>query len=104
MHKLMVIFRAPDNVIDFERAWSETFVPIAEEMPGIRRVAVSRIMGGPADEVDLHLVHEFYFDNKEDLKSAMLSEQGQKAGRALMIFAAPFTEICYAEHLEQEIS
>jgi uncharacterized protein (TIGR02118 family) len=71
-------------------------------MPGIRRVSVSRVIGGPAGEVDLHLVHEFYFNDLESLQSAMASPAGQEAGRALMAFAAEEATLCFSEHLEEE--
>ena len=101
MHKLMVIFRTPTDVPVFESRWSEEFVPRAEQMPGLRRVILSRVMGGPAGLTDIHLVHEFIFDDVDAVQAAMVSPEGQAAGRALMGFAAPYVSLCFAEHLEE---
>lgn len=101
MHKLMVIFRAPQDFTTFERSWSDTFVHAAEKMPGLRRVAVSRIVGGPGGLVDIHLVHEFFFDDLQAVQEAMASAEGRIAGHALMTFAADKATLCYAEHLER---
>ena len=103
MHKLMLLFRQPTDVVEFETRWSHSFVRAAERMPGLRRVALSRIIGGPFGEVDLHLVHEFYFDDAQAMRDAMASQEGQDAGKALMSFAAEEVTLCFAEHLEDDL-
>ena len=102
MHKLMLLFRRPDDVDGFEQRWSHEFVPRAEKMPGIRRVTVSRIHGGPSGAADLHLVHELFFDDVDSLQRALTSPEGTEAGRALMDVAANFVSLCFAEHLEED--
>ena len=102
MHKLMLLFRRPIDVEAFETRWSHDFVRAAEKMPGIRRVTVSRISGGISQAVDMHLVHEFYFDNAESMRRAMASPDGQKAGKILMSFAADIVTLCFAEHWEDD--
>lgn len=77
-------------------------MPTAERMPGIRRVTVSRIYGGPAGPADLHLVHEIFFDDANSLQMALVSPEGVEAGRALMDIAASFVSLCFSEHLEED--
>lgn len=99
----MILFRQPEDVVAFDTRWSDDFVRIAEKMPGLRRVTVSRISGGPSGEVDLHLVHEFYFDHAQAARAAMASPEGQAAGRALMSFASDVATLCFADHLEDDL-
>src|SRR3989304_124734 len=73
MHKLMLLFRRPTSIEGFETAWSAEFVPSAEQMPGIRRVAVSRAVESLAGPADLYLVHEFFFDSLAPAPHAMAS-------------------------------
>lgn len=101
MHKLVLAFRPPADPPAFERRWSEEFVPLAERMPGLRRVAVARAYGGPSGPPEIHLLHEFYFDDEAALRGAMASPEGQRAGRALMEFAAGRVSLVFAEHLEE---
>jgi uncharacterized protein (TIGR02118 family) len=101
MHKLMLLFQKPDNVLEFEQSWSDAFVATAERMPGIIRVGVTRIYGSPSSEPDLHMIHEFYFEDEDALRRAMLSEEGQQTGQALLSFAADLVTIVFAEHLEE---
>jgi len=99
----MVIFHTPSDPTTFERCWSESFVRAAEQMPGLRRVAVSRAAGGPAGQVDVYLVHEFFFEDLHAVQEAMASPEGQIAGRALMSFAGEKVTLCFADHLEMNI-
>jgi uncharacterized protein (TIGR02118 family) len=101
VHKLMVIFHAPPDYTTFERSWSETFVSAAEKMPGLQRVAVSRVVDGPGGPVDIHLVHEFFFEDLHAVQEAMASAEGRIAGHALMTFASEKVTLCYAEHVER---
>lgn len=101
MHKLMILFHKTDDTLELETRWSQEFVRLAEKMPGLRRVTVSRILGGPAGDAHLHLVHEFYFDDLGAVQSAMASEAGQQAGRALVALAGEHASLVFAEHLEE---
>jgi uncharacterized protein (TIGR02118 family) len=102
LHKLILVFKPPPDATTFERRWSEEFVPVAEGMPGLRRVSVARAYGGPSGPPEIYLVHEFYFDGEEALRRAMTSPEGQQAGRALMGFAARRVSLIFAEHLEED--
>jgi uncharacterized protein (TIGR02118 family) len=102
VHKLMIMFGRTSDPIGLETRWSQDFVRLAEKMPGLRRVSVSRVLGGPGGEVDLHLVHEFYFDDLAAVQAAMASPEGQAAGRALMEFAGESATLVFAEHLEEK--
>ncbi len=102
MHKLMLLFHPPASIEQFERGWSESFVPVVEKMPGLRRVTVSRLLETLAGRSDLYLVHELFFDSLPSAREAMTSPAGQAAGRALMSFAAENVTLCFAEHLEED--
>ena len=101
MHKLMVIFHQSGDMTELERQWSETFVAQAEQMPGLRRVAVSRIGGRLIEQTQIHLIHEFFFEDESALRQALASPEGQAAGEALMRFAARDVTLVMAEHLEE---
>jgi uncharacterized protein (TIGR02118 family) len=102
LHKLILVFRPPTDRSTFERRWSEEFVPVAERMPGLRRVTVARAYGAPSGPPEVYLVQEFYFEDEAALRGAMTSPEGQQAGRALMGFAASRVSLTFAEHLEEE--
>jgi uncharacterized protein (TIGR02118 family) len=98
----MILFHKTEDTLELETRWSQEFVRLAERMPGLRKVTVSRVLGGPAGDADLHLVHEFYFDDLHAVQAAMASEEGQKAGRALISMAGEDVTLVFAEHLEED--
>jgi uncharacterized protein (TIGR02118 family) len=102
MHKLMVVFHSSGDPLTLETQWSEEFVKRAEQMPGLRRVAVSRVVGGPGGGLNLHLVHELFFDDLQAIETALASQEGQEAGKALISLAGDNVSIYFAQHLEEE--
>ncbi len=102
MYKLMILFRRLGDTLKMEERWSQEFVPLADKMPGLRRIALSRIKERPDGLVDLHMVHELYFDDLDALRRAMASPEGQAAGHALMAFASGRVNLYFAEHREDD--
>lgn len=102
-HKLLILFKTPTDPDAFQRRWSEEFVPLAEALPGLRRVVVSLAHGGPAGPVDVHLIHELHFDNLETVKAAMAAPEGLRAGRCLVDLAGKRAELMFAEHMEDAV-
>jgi len=99
-HKLVVLFKRPPDPAEFERRWSEEFVPLAEKMPGLKRVVVSHTHGGPAGPVDIYLLHELYFESIAALTAAMSSPEGVAAGQCLLRITPQIATLLFAEHME----
>jgi uncharacterized protein (TIGR02118 family) len=98
--KLVILFKPPDDPAVFEQRWSEEFVPLAERLPGLRRVVVAHTHGGPAGPVDVYLIHELHFDNAAALRTAMASAEGVAAGQCLVRLAGKSATLLFAEHME----
>jgi uncharacterized protein (TIGR02118 family) len=97
MHKFTIIFRHPENLETFEYDWAHKFVPIAEKMPGILRIEVSTIDGEPDGPSEIHKLHEFYFESREAMDEAMLSDKGNQAGLRLNAIAHNRFSILFSE-------
>ncbi|HAJ05286.1 MAG TPA: EthD family reductase [Chloroflexi bacterium] len=102
MYKMTILFNTPENINDFEERWSQQFIPIAEQMPGVQRITVSHIEGEPKGKSEYYKIHEFQFANKPSLDHALNSEKGVQAGKALMKFAGNITTILFSESFEEE--
>jgi uncharacterized protein (TIGR02118 family) len=102
VHKLILIFHRQEDPDHFESRWSHEFVPLAERMPGVRKVAVSRVLGGLSPQSDTVLIHELYFEDRGALETGMASSPGQKAGETLMDIAGDSVEILFSEHREDQ--
>jgi len=97
MIKLIALYKKPENTAEFDRRYFEEHVPLASKMPGLRRVEVAKIVGGPAGEAEYYLQAEMYFDDMESLKQAMSSPEGKAAAKDVMTFARDIITMMFAE-------
>jgi uncharacterized protein (TIGR02118 family) len=101
--KLIVLYTQPENPEDFDRQYFQTHVPLAEKMPGLRRMEVSKItgnmMGGSSP---YYMIAELLFDNAEALNAAMSSPEGKAAGKNIMGFAANYITMLTSEVAQPE--
>ena len=78
MAQMIVIHRAPMNPAAFARHYLEFQVPLARELPGLRRHETSR---GPIislyGAVEAHFVATLHFDSLSDINVAVTSESGR---------------------------
>jgi uncharacterized protein (TIGR02118 family) len=100
IYKLVIIFQQPTHPGEFERRWSEEFVPLAERLPGLQRIVVSHTHGGPRGPVEIYLIHELHFNGLAALRAAMASPQGVAAGQYLVRLAPRSATLLFAEHME----
>ena len=76
MFKFVTIYRRVDDENQLEKFFSETHLPLAEQLPGLVKSEVSRIVGKPGGQSRFHLQYELYFDSAEEYHIALLSEPG----------------------------
>lgn len=105
MYKLTLLFKetaAEPNLIE---RWSQEFVPLADQLPGLKFVLVSHFEGGPTGPSEWRLQHDLIFESKEALQAAMQSAAGVSAGQALVRLTRHAPEavtMLFAEHMEDE--
>lgn len=83
MHKLVTIYRVVDDIDILEQFFSNTHLPLAEQLPGLLEVEVSRIHGKPGGKSRYHLMMECYFESAATYEQAMMSEIGLELLEAL---------------------
>jgi uncharacterized protein (TIGR02118 family) len=78
MAQMIVIYKTPKNPAAFDRHYFEVHVPIARQLPGLRRLETNR---GPIISLygasDVHLVATLGFDSLSDINTAFMSECGR---------------------------
>lgn len=102
MQKLVILIEKLEDEARFEQGWPE-FLKWAEQMPGIRREVTSRVHQGLFGSYPCTMIHELFFDNKEDLQLALRSPQGTRAGQVLQRITGGKITLLIAEHLEDEV-
>ncbi|HEY9679436.1 MAG TPA: EthD family reductase [Drouetiella sp.] len=97
MVKLVALYKKPADTQDFDNQYFNTHLPLANKMPGLKKVEVARVTGTPGGESEYYLMTELYFDSKEDLQTAMSSAEGRAAAKNLMSFAKDVTYMMFAD-------
>lgn len=89
MARLLVLYNQPADPAAFDLYYSETHIPLAKRIPGLRSYVVSSGgVGLIAGAQPSHLVAELEFDSMADLQAAMASAEGQAAAADLANFAS----------------
>lgn len=88
MYKFTTLYRQVDDLDALEHFFSHTHLPLAEQLPGLLKSEVSRIMGKPAGESRYYLAYELYFTSRTAFEDAMKS----RPGVFLMINLTPWAE------------
>jgi uncharacterized protein (TIGR02118 family) len=78
MAQMIVIYKTPKNPAAFDRHYFEVHVPLARQLPGLRKLETNR---GPIISLygasDVQLVATLHFDSLSDVNAAFMSECGR---------------------------
>lgn len=99
--KLIALYKNPKDQKAFDEHYFNIHSPLAEKMPGLRKLEVTRITGSPMGEAEFYLLAEMTFDSMEALKAALASDEGKAAGKDLMGFAGDLVKLYFAEPANQ---
>ena len=103
MHKLVILIDDLDDWGAFEAEWPR-FLHNAEQMPGLRREATSRVERLLYGSSSYFKMHELFFDSLEQAEMALASSQGQAAGRLLHQMTGGRMVLFLAEHKEDDLA
>ena len=76
--RMVVIYRTPPDVAAFDTHYFGVHLPLAHQLPGLRRYEVSkRPIATPAGDAEPYLVAILYFDNLDALRQAFATPEGR---------------------------
>jgi len=101
MHKLIILIESTATP-DFHLTWPR-FLHTAENIPGLRREATSRISQVIFGDLQCAMIHELYFDSYAALHSGLASEAGKEAGRLLQEMTGGKVRLLIADHSEDDL-
>jgi uncharacterized protein (TIGR02118 family) len=81
MVRLLVLYQTPTDVEAFEKHYFEVHVPLAKQLPGLRRYTVSRSPSRVRGPEPCHMVAELDWDDMDSLRRDFASPVGQEVGR-----------------------
>lgn len=102
MHKLVIMIEST-AIPDFHIYWPR-FLHAAEEIPGLRREATSRVNQVLYGELECSMIHELFFDSLAALNTGLASESGQEAGRLLQVMTGGKMKLLITDHAEDDLA
>jgi uncharacterized protein (TIGR02118 family) len=79
--RLIAIHRTPADPAAYDKYYFDIHVPLAKDLPGLRKYEVSRgsISDGDSGPSDVHLVAILHFDDVAAIDAAAASDAGKAA-------------------------
>src|SRR5689334_13955018 len=78
MARMIVIYKTPQDPVAFDKHYHEIHVPLARQLPGLRKYEVSK---GPvvalASASGTHLIATLHFESMDAIKAAFASDCGR---------------------------
>ncbi len=102
MVKLVILIEPVDDWSKLEADWPQ-FLHYAEEMPGLQREAASTIDSMLYGNSAFMQMHELFFNSLEEAQQAMVSPNGQAAGRVLQQMTGGKLVLFFADYKEDSI-
>jgi len=81
MVRFLVVYPQPSDTAAFDRHYFAVHVPLARQLPGLRRYTVSRNAAPTRGPEPFHLVAELDWDDIESLRRDFASPLGQETAR-----------------------
>jgi uncharacterized protein (TIGR02118 family) len=101
MVKLIILFRAGQHSTEYEAKYND-FLMSLEQLPKVRRKAVSNIYSSPTGLIPYRDIVELYFESRADMEAALTSSAGVEAGNMLVRFAGADAITLFAEVMEED--
>ena len=98
MARLIVIYKTPIDPAAFVKYYSETHIPLAKKIPGLRKFEVSRgPVVSPEGSSPVHMIATLQFDSLAAIQSAFGSPEGMAAAADVQNFATNEVEMLMYE-------
>lgn len=80
--KLTVVYTQPDDAEAFDKHYMEVHAPIVQRWPGIQKIELARVNGGPMGSPSpYHWIADLYFADEAALNQALGSPEGAEAAQ-----------------------
>lgn len=101
MAKLIALYKQPEDKEAFDEHYFNTHAPITKEIPGLRDMKVTKIVGSPMGKSEYYLLCEMFYDDLDALKAGLKSDEGKASGKDLMGFAGDLVTLMIGEEMDE---
>ena len=101
MARIVALYDTPKDPAAFDRYYETTHVKIAQKMPGLRSIELSKgPVVTPMGPSSYHRVGTLRFDSMADLQKAVASPEGQATAADVMNFATGGVTLLFFDTLD----
>ena len=94
MVKFSVLYGNPASADAFEKYYTESHMPIALTIKGVRKIELAKVVGTPdGSKPAYYRLADLYFDDLDHLKSVLASPEG-KATAGISRISPPVASRC----------
>ena len=79
--RIIAVYRKPEDPEAFDAHYNDVHIPLAQKMPGLRKVEVLRAGKALIGDDDNYIVTVMHFDDADAVKAAAGSDEGMAAGK-----------------------
>lgn len=100
MMKLIALYREPADPAAFFAHYNSVHLPLVDQLPGLVRTEITRIVKTLAGERGNFLLAEMYFADADSFKTALKSAENAAVGQDAMAFAPEIITVMTGEVME----
>src|SRR5260370_31092580 len=88
MAEVVVMYKTPKDTPAFDKHYTETHIPLAKKIPGLKQFRVSQgPVATPAGPSPFHLIAMLSFDNLAAIQAGFGSAQGKPPAKDVQVLA-----------------
>lgn len=99
MYFVTVTYGQPTDTAAFDAHYTETHIPLANTMPGLRSYTLTAVEG-IGGEAPAYRIARLGFDNRDDALAALASPEGEAAGGDIASFATGGATLSGGEEID----
>ena len=89
MVRFLAVYDKPDDPVAFDRHYREVHIPLAKQLPGLRRYTISRDPAPTRDREAYYLIAELDWDDMTELQHAFQTPEGRACADDVATLAPP---------------
>jgi len=98
--KIIVLFGKPKDPETFDKEYWEQHVPLARQMPGLKKYTVNKVVAAPRGEPAYYTMVELEFESMDALKKSLEAPVSRESGKHGVKMATGGITFLYAESKE----
>lgn len=100
MARIIVLFGKPKDPEAFDKEYWDQHVPLAKQMPGLKKYTVNKVVSAPRGEPAYYMMVELEFENMDALKKSLEASVSRESGRHGVKMATGGITFLYCESKE----